>query len=511
MTVDESHMNAELEYIFKNSEIDQKSYDKYSLVQIKYIKIILDYVNILKEKAKQKEINDSSIKICIAENEEKNTEYSNIINKSDLESILNEIINTTDNEGININEEKLKELENKSLEQLLKEIYDNNLIDIKSLIDSFISKNYNKIFTNVFTILQSLEKEKILNISQQELISKLSLNDITINEFKDYLLLTKYKQYMKKYNSNKSVLPSLLNLLNNNRWDSFSITKHLELEKEKKIKKILMINDTIFVLDDENIKIYSYKYSELIQTLESRFDNMILNNKKNEIIAKLDLSDFVIFFDANTLLDKKYFFANSNGKKLNLETSDNKIIMSGSNEIYIYSKYKDIYVLEKIMNMENHSNIYQFDINSIIIISGKNANELYQYPIKDYNLIKFKTNINKDLVKINDDIIISYRRDLFNNSYSNILNSKTLKTEFSFKIIGETTTIKSIENNFIMIGTNEKLYVFRLMKNNIIILDKLFELNNNYSHIDYINYINEDALIFCSNLFGKVHYFQKAK
>ena len=229
-------MNTELEYIFKNSEIDQKSYDKYSLVQIKYIKIILDYVNTLKEKAKQKEINDSSIKICIAENEEKKTEYSNIINKSDLESILNEI-NTTDNEGININEEKLKELENKSLEQLLKEIYDNNLIDIKSLIDSLLSKNYNKIFANVFTILQSLEKEKILNISQQELISKLSLNDITINEFKDYLLLTKYKQYMKKYNSNKSVLPSLLNLLNNNRWDSFSITKHLELEKEKKLKK----------------------------------------------------------------------------------------------------------------------------------------------------------------------------------------------------------------------------------------------------------------------------------
>ena len=213
----------------------------------------------------------------------KKTEYSNIINKSDLESILNEI-NTTDNEGININEEKLKELENKSLEQLLKEIYDNILIDTKSLIDSFISKNYNKIFTNVFTILQSLEKEKILNISQQELISKISLNEITINEFKDYLLLTKYKQYMKKYNSNKSVLPSLLNLLNNNRWDSFSITKHLELEKEKKIKKILMINDTIFVLDDENIKIYSYKYSELTQTLESRFDNMILNNKKKKLL-----------------------------------------------------------------------------------------------------------------------------------------------------------------------------------------------------------------------------------
>ena len=61
--------------------------------------------------------------------------------------------------------------------------------------------------------------------------------------------------------------------------------------------------------------------------------------------------------------------------------------MSGSNKIYIYSKYKDIYVLEKIMNMENPSNIHQFDINSIIIISGKNANELYQYSIKDYTLI----------------------------------------------------------------------------------------------------------------------------
>jgi len=88
MTVDESHMNIELEYIFKNSEIDEKSYDKYSLVQIKYIKVILDYVNILKEKAKQKEINDSSIKICIAENEEKKSEYTDITNKKDLKLIF---------------------------------------------------------------------------------------------------------------------------------------------------------------------------------------------------------------------------------------------------------------------------------------------------------------------------------------------------------------------------------------------------------------------------------------
>jgi len=54
-----------------------------------------------------------------------------------------------------------------------------------------------------------------LNISQEEFIKKISLDEITINEFRDYLLLTKYKKYMKKYDSNKSFISSLLNFLNN--------------------------------------------------------------------------------------------------------------------------------------------------------------------------------------------------------------------------------------------------------------------------------------------------------
>jgi len=119
-----------------------------------------------------------------------------------------------------------------------------------------------------------------------------------------------------------------------------------------------MINKIIAVLDEECIKIYSNKNLELIQTLEGRFDKMILNNKKDEIIAKLDLSNYAIFINISSLNGKKYFFANSNGKKLGIETSDGKIIMNGSYEIYIYSKYKDIYILEKILNLENPLNIY---------------------------------------------------------------------------------------------------------------------------------------------------------
>ena len=509
MIVDESHMNTEMEYIFQNSEIEQKTYDTYSLNQIKYMKVILDYINLLKEKAKTKEINDNAVKICFTENLGKNSEYNNIINKNDLKLILNDI-NTIDNESLKIDEEILKELENKSLEQLLKEIYDNNSIDIKSLINIFITKHYNNIFHNTFKILQSFEKENILQISQEELIAKISSDEIIMNEFKDFLLLTKYAQYMKKYNAKNSLIPSLLSSLNDKKWDSFSITKTLELEEEKKIKKILMINDIIAILDENSIKIYSYKHSELIQTLESRFDNMILNYKKDKMIAKLDLNNSAIFIDVSSLKNKLYFFANSNGKKLNIETSNNKVIMSGSNDIYIYSKYKDIYVLEKIMNFETPSNIYQFDINSITIMAGNQVKDLYQYSINDYSLIKYKANINENLVKINNDIIISYKSDSFNNSFLYLLNSKTFKTVFSFKIIGEIRNIKSFENNKIMIGTNEKLYIFLLMNNNIIILDKLFE-GNNYSYIDFINHINEDELLLSSYLFQKIYYFQKAK
>ena len=139
MDIDEKHMDLELEYILQNPEISKKSYDNYSLKQIKYTRILLDYIKILKEKAKTKEINDNEIKIYLTENEDKNIEFRNIMNREDLELILNEINNkdNKDNEDININDEILKEIENKSLKELLKEIYDNNLIDIKSLINIF--------------------------------------------------------------------------------------------------------------------------------------------------------------------------------------------------------------------------------------------------------------------------------------------------------------------------------------------------------------------------------------
>ena len=155
-----------------------------------------------------------------------------------MEVILNDI-NNIDNEDININEEILKELENKSLEKLLKEIYGKNSIDIKTLINIFIVRDYNKLFYNTFKILQSLEKENILTISQEELITKISSDEIILNEFKDYLLLTKYKKYMKKYNSNKSFIPSLLNCLNNKKYDSYTITKKMDLPQEKKLKALL--------------------------------------------------------------------------------------------------------------------------------------------------------------------------------------------------------------------------------------------------------------------------------
>ena len=90
------------------------------------------------------------------------------------------------------------------------------------------------------------------------------------------------------------------------------------------------------------------------------------------------------------------------------------------------------------------------------------------------------------------------------------MNYKTLETKYSFKIQGTIRTIKSIENKTIMIGTDEKLYLLYLANNNIIILDKLFE-ERDYSYIDYINYIDEDTIIFGSYLFGMIYHFKKSK
>ena len=175
----------------------------------------------------------------------KDSSYIKLI-KNKNHKIMNEILNREDIERIfkNVNEgeiinnnELIKELENKSLEELLKEIYTDNLIDIKEILNIFEVNDYKKIFKNTYYFLKELLENNInLSLSIEDLLEKFSSNEIFKNEFKDFLLIYKKKKYLKQYKSQSSYLPELFEFLNNKKCNMYSITKQIPLDNEKKLK-----------------------------------------------------------------------------------------------------------------------------------------------------------------------------------------------------------------------------------------------------------------------------------
>ena len=110
--------------------------------------------------------------------------------------------------------------------------------------------------------------------------------------------------------------------------------------------------------------------------------------------------------------------------------------MSGGYEIYIYSKYKDIYILKKILNILNSTKFYQFDPNSIIIKAGKENDKIYdEYSTSDFNLIRHKRNIKGELIKIYFFLILILKNIYFHHGGSLVyLMPKLLKIFLLLKL-----------------------------------------------------------------------------
>ena len=267
----------------------------------------------------------------------------------------------------------------------------------------------------------------------------------------------------------------------------------------------MIINEKIAVLDEDGLKVYNSKNSELLQNLKFNFDNVILSVKHDYIIGKVTGDNFAIFINSSTLINKKKYFSNSFSKKLEIETFDGKIIMIGSYEIYIYSKYKNIYVLTKILNILNTARIYQFDDNSLIIKTDKE--QIYEYSTKDYKLIKYRIFEIGELTKINNNIIISHKNILSIykepiKSFIQLIDAKNFENLWTYETDNIITFIKRVNNEMLLIGRKGGLYEFKIIKNNLITEDKLFDVDNDLSieNIENINIIDEGTilLLLCS-------------
>ena len=215
----------------------------------------------------------------------------------------------------------LKDIETKSLEELLKETYVDNKIDIKKLLENFLINKYDEKYTNINDLFKKIISDNTnLILSIEEFLEKISSNDKYKNEFKDYLLLIKKEDYLKEHKK---------------KPESYKIIKNIKLDDINNIYSFIVINDIIAVLVDDNLRFYNSKTLELIQNLKFNFGNKIIKLKQGNIIGKIADNNYAIFINPSNLTNKKKYFSNFNGKTLGTETYDEKIILIGNYELYI--------------------------------------------------------------------------------------------------------------------------------------------------------------------------------
>lgn len=394
----------------------------------------------------------------------------------------------------------INENENKNLEELIKGIDNNNKINIKALLDNFENNGFYKIiFKNVYDLLNNIIGNKTnLDLNVDELLDKMGNNKKIKTEFKDFLFFSK----------------ELLYFYDNNILKEYSVIKNKELN-EKKIYNVMIINDKLAVLDEESIKFYNIQSLDLIANLEFNFGNKIIKLKDGNIMGKSTNDNYAIIINPLNLENKKKIFSNSFSKNLEIETSDEKIILSGQYDLYIYSKFKDIYVLIKIINKINTSNVYQFEKNSIIIkLENK---DIYEYSLKDFDLIKFKNNEDGDLIKVNENLLIShkYQKNLTGLpklSIVKLINAKTFENIFIYET-DVITSMKVLDNDKLIIGrVDGGLFEFQIIKNSLIIEEKILQLldKNECSSIENIQIIDPKTILFISHIYYRKNHIIKA-
>ena len=276
----------------------------------------------------------------------------------------------------------------------------------------------------------------------------------------------------------------------------------------------MRINDKIAVLDEESLKFYHTQSLDLIVNLELNF-NKIIKLQDGNIMGKSTNDNYAIIINTLNLKNKKKFLSNSFSKNLEIETSDEKIILSGEYELYIYSKFNDIYVLLKIINKIKTTNIYQFENNSIIIkLENK---DIYEYSLKDFDLIKFKNNEDGDLIKLNENLLISHKyhknfADLPINSIVKLINAKTFEN-ISIYETDVITSIKVLDNDKLLVGrVDGRLFEFQIIKNSLIIEEKILQLldKNECSSIENIQIIDPNTILFISRIYYSKNHIIKA-
>ena len=404
---------------------------------------------------------------------------------------------------INIKEILPKDNELKLIDNIIKDIENNNKYNnIKNLYE-IIYNTYNKYNKNYYycinmnkIILNYIEnnilfKEK-LSIEEYENIIKIKNLNKNNNQILINNLLDKNENYEKEINK--------LNEYNNNQNEISNLKKdNIKLSEEINELKEQIINNKNQEKINEQMKI---KYENKIKNFQNIINDLKEDNKK----LSEELNKF------NNILSP--FLVSLNGTKTKYVQMNNSICRIYNNKFEGIGFFTKIPFNNELLSvlMINNNIINQNDINNKIINIYLNNNKeikklkldnRIKYTNKNITIIEIKNedNINNKYIELDDEIInyfklnkkenINYLNEIYSNKSIYLLNYHKDKNiyvsyipNYHKSIIGSSGLPILLTHNQKLIGIHHKQYgdnIGTLLINSIIELNNLVqEKNNNY-------------------------------
>lgn len=260
------------------------------------------------------------------------------------------------------------------------------------------------------------------------------------------------------------------------------------------VETILGLNDRIVVQNSNDLCFYDCKTYSLINKMNYHFDSDIKKTKDGYIIGKHNWTNKVIFIDPKKIIAKEKYFIKSDRATITHVCSNDSIIMVDRiedtlayEETYIYSKYKDIYVLVRILHERFFSAL---DISPNLFMA-KGREGIYVYSVNNFDLcLKFKKSDYKNIINIDEYKLLAYK---WQKDCIDILDIKSLNIVSSFQT-KKFLEIKKINNKNIILSRNDGIYELIIKDSNQIFENKL--INNRTKNIGVFGGFGGNKIFF---------------
>ena len=434
-----------------------------------------------------------------------NSDYDLSINKAYIANInlINNIINC--NLYLKIIYDKslysrLFKKKDTKIDNLINKYTDNNLINLKkyinvnnNLLNSIdqnsvnISNNYKTNFTNEIKNKELknkyVYKHRKNTASNQLLLSNKNEYTITNNNNYEINNITNNKNYYPEYSVNSNIVKNNLHDNQNINNTFVKQTKFIILEEAKTLQR--------------NIEIENYNNSSKLKTNKNAKKNMFIDiyflyfNNYNGPIGTIYLNIILKYF---IYYIEEYFVLRNIDNYNNYKKMFIDVIKKSSNKDTIYQ------------SKVNCLKYVSFNIKNLIETIFQNVDKQNYDKIQDYENIN-KSNIilnsNKNLNSISDDKKENQNKEIIKNSYTsdNINNSKKLiYNEFMNKI---TILFDNVINKSVDYATN--FFIDHVLSS----VHRFIKLNKNNKKLNFINikdglnlnnlirYLNEESLDSC--------------